>query len=205
MSNVGILAYGSLIADTGREIAPLIVRRIVTETPFPVEFAKYSTKTRGGAPTLAPHHAGKPVKAEVLVLATSVTLAEAQNLLWRRERRKEGTGEIYSEGTLANSVLVRSWPAIHGLDATLYTDFPSAGKIESPQAQTLAAAAVASVGKAKPGMDGISYLLQTSESGIETALTPAYREEILRLTGAADLRAALTSLRLVSDGSTPAN
>ena len=53
-SAVGILAYGSLIADPGVEIGPLIVRRIDTLTPFPVEYARFSA-TRGGRPTAVPH------------------------------------------------------------------------------------------------------------------------------------------------------
>jgi hypothetical protein len=68
MSSIGILAYGSLIADPGSEIGPLIARRIQTVTPFSVEYARLSGKTRGGAPTVVPHAAGCPVKAEVLVL-----------------------------------------------------------------------------------------------------------------------------------------
>ena len=59
-SSVGILAYGSLIADPGVEIGPLIVRRIETLTPFSVEFARFSA-TRGGAPTAVPHSSGKRV------------------------------------------------------------------------------------------------------------------------------------------------
>lgn len=50
MSTVGILAYGSLIEEPGKEIEPRIIRRINDiETPFPIEFAR-SSKSRGGAP-----------------------------------------------------------------------------------------------------------------------------------------------------------
>src|SRR5438046_945771 len=40
--SVDILAYGSLIADPGIEIRPLIQAHIPTTTPFPVEFARWS-------------------------------------------------------------------------------------------------------------------------------------------------------------------
>jgi hypothetical protein len=50
---LGILAYGSLIHDPGPEIEPHIRLRIDTETDFPVEYARLSTK-RGDAPTLVP-------------------------------------------------------------------------------------------------------------------------------------------------------
>ena len=53
-SSVGILAYGSLIAEPGVEIGSLIVRRIDILTPFSVEYARFSA-TRGGRPTAVPH------------------------------------------------------------------------------------------------------------------------------------------------------
>src|SRR2546430_1506796 len=104
---VGILAFGSLIADPGEELLPKITMRIKTLTPFGVEYGRYSGKTRGGAPTLVPHEAGAPVDGEILVLDDSVTVNTARDMLWRRERRREGTGETYIEGASPNSVLVR--------------------------------------------------------------------------------------------------
>lgn len=74
---IGILAYGSLISDPGIEIEPLIERRIPQPTPFPVEYARLSSRTRGGSPTVVPHTSGIPVKAEVLVLSGSVHIDEA--------------------------------------------------------------------------------------------------------------------------------
>src|SRR5205823_6290781 len=103
---VGILAYGSLIDDPGPELHPKIKLRIKTRTPFPVEYARISSGTRGGAPTLVCHDLGSPVSAEMLILDDGVPVEEARNMLWRRETRKTG-GEKYSEGTSPNSVLVR--------------------------------------------------------------------------------------------------
>jgi hypothetical protein len=57
MPRIGILAFGSLIGNPGDEIAALEIaaeRRHGVLTPFPVEFARSSTK-RGGAPTLVPY------------------------------------------------------------------------------------------------------------------------------------------------------
>ncbi len=93
-NSVGILAYGSLIADPGVEIEPLIGGRIDTLTPFPVEYARFSA-TRGGGPTAVPHSSGKRVKAQVLILVDGVALTEARNLLWRRETRNEGSARTY--------------------------------------------------------------------------------------------------------------
>lgn len=193
-NEIGILAYGSLIKDPGVEIGPLIVRRVPTRTPFPVEYARLS-RSRGGGPTVVPHTSGSPVLAEILVLKDSVSLADAKNLLWRRETRNEGTGKIYVEGNTPYSVLVKNWPGLDGVGYVLYTDFPPSGKLIHPDVKILACAAVASVGKASPGKDGISYLIQLSKSGIETQLTGRYGAEILRITGATSLEEALSLLQ----------
>ena len=194
MKNVGILAYGSLIRDPGVEIEPLITERIPVETPFAVEFAKPS-KRRGGAPTVVPHHLGQRVVSEILVLNDGVSLPEGRSLLWRRERRIEGSGLQYSPGTTPNSVLVKEVSRFHGVDHVLYTDFPEEGKIANPEARTLALKAVGSVKDAPLGTDGISYLMQVRESGAVTPLTPQYNAEIRRLTEADSLLQALASLQ----------
>lgn len=195
MSGIGILAYGSLISDPGVEIGPLIVRRIPTTTPFPVEYARLS-RTRGGAPTVVPHFSGSPVKAEVLVLQKGVTLEEAKNLLWRREMRIERSGRTYQESSSPNAVLVRDVPGLCGLDHVFYTDFNPSGKLSSPDPRELARAAVESVAKAKPGKDGISYLMDLINAGVETALTARYQEEILALTNSGTLHEALNTVRM---------
>ena len=90
-NSIGILAYGSLIKEPGPEIEPVIIKRIPTQTPFPVEFARLSIG-RGGGATVVPHTSGIPVRAEILVLEPGVSFEEARNRLWRRETRKVGTG-----------------------------------------------------------------------------------------------------------------
>jgi hypothetical protein len=191
---IGILAYGSLIVDPGVEIGPLIVSRVQTVTPFPVEYARLS-RNRGGAPTLVPHADGCPVRAELLVLLDNVSLIEARSLLWRRETRKEGTGEEYLERASSNAVLVRDSLGICGLEHVFYTDFNANGKIDDPNPRVLAEAAIDSVAKAPIGRDGISYLTDNIQADIITPLTPLYRESILALTNASDLPEALASVR----------
>ena len=191
---IGILAYGSLIGDPGAEIDPLVVTRIETLTPFPVEYARLSA-TRGGAPTAVPHSRGHPVRAQVLVLAEAVSLAEARNLLWRRETRNEGSGKDYRESQNANAVVVRDLPAFCGHAHVLYTDFNPEGKITDPDPESLAKAAIDSVGRAQVGKDGISYLIGLLEAGVETALTARYVAEIQSQTGACDLARALYQLK----------
>jgi hypothetical protein len=194
MSNVGILAYGSLIRDAGTEISPLIERRILTTTPFPVEYGRLS-QTRGGAPTVVPHSSGCPVKAEVLVLSDSLSLEDAKSLLWPREARKEGSGGAYQKSLSPNAMVIRDAPGFCGLDHVLYTDFNAGGKLSDPDPRALAKAAIDSVATAPSGKDGISYLMNLMNAGVVTALTPRYEEEILDLTGSASLAEALVLVR----------
>lgn len=194
MSSIGILAYGSLINDPGTKVSPLIVRRIATLTPFPVEYARLSGK-RGGAPTLVPHLSGSPVKAEVFLLSPSLSLEEAKSLLWRRETRIEGSGRTYKESPLPDAVVIRDEPGFLGLEHVLFTDFNPLGKISRPDPRALAEAAIASVGKAPPGKDGISYLVDLIKAGVVTPLTAQYQKEVLILTGTYNLAKALDSVR----------
>jgi hypothetical protein len=153
---VGILAYGSLITDPGNEIGPKILMRIKTQTPFPVEYGRLS-QTRAGAPTLVPHHKGSPVSGMILVLDGSVSSDEARDILWRRERRKIGTGQRYVDGKSANSVWVRPFSDPRPV-TVYYIDFHQEGKISHPSATDLAKHAIQSVKKAEDGRYGISFL-----------------------------------------------
>ena len=192
--NVGVLAFGSLITDPGPELQPRIAMRIKVETPFPVEYARIS-RTRGDAPTLVPHESGAPISAEILVLDNGISIAEAADMLWRRERRKEGTGETYSRGTGENFVLVEEFHDDPCVATVLYTDFNASGKIPHPTAADLAKRAIASVAAAKEGMDGITYLMNAIRSGIETPLTADYKAEILNQTMTLTLEEALKTVR----------
>ncbi len=192
---IGILAFGSLISDPGHELRSKIAMRIKTKTPFGVEYGRYSGKTRGGAPTLVPHPGGCPVSAEIFVLEDDVTTTEATNMLWRRETRKTGTDATYVEGTSENSVLVRNISDNPWVETLLYTDFTAAGKIQNPDPAELAERAIRSVETAEPGMDGISYLIAAIGHSIQTSLTAAYLDEILRRTKTDCLSKALLAIK----------
>ena len=191
---IGILAFGSLIADPGRKISLLIAQRVPIQTPFSVEFARWS-KTRGNAATLVPHPSGIPVAAEILVLRDGVSLEDARDMLWRRETRREGSGDKYVRGNTASSVLVETLENFGGIGCVIYTDFSDQGKMAEPDPIELANRAVVSVEKAKTGTDGISYLIQVINSGIRTRLTNEYIAEILRMTGAGSLEQSLSWLQ----------
>lgn len=192
-SKVSILPFGSLINDPGPELEPLITRTTDINTPFGVEYGRLS-RSRGGAPTLVPHPLGEPVRAMVLHLLPSVSLDEARNVLWRRERRKEFTSEAYIEGYGVNTVLVR---VVESPDALrlLYTDFTAAGKITLPTSDLLANAAISSVLQTEEGLDGISYLMNALSNGISTRLTQSYEKAVLEKTGTQSLAEALGTLR----------
>ena len=191
---IGILAFGSLIMDPGVELQPSITMRFNTQTPFAVEYARIS-QTRGGAPTLVPHELGATVAAEILVLNDDVSLEEAANMLWRRERRREGTGETYTKGNSANSVLVEEFHEDPCVNTVLYTDFNSSGKIPHPTAAELAKAAIESTAVAPDGTDGITYLMDAIQSGIETPLTADYKAEIMKQTKTISLEDALRKVK----------
>jgi len=193
MQTVGILAYGSLIADPGREIKEVRIKTIEgITTPFPVEYAR-SSAGRGGAPTLVPYEGGGQVRAQVFVVDTSVE--DAADRLYRREIGAVGSDRHYKHSTNPgkNTVVVDRLEGQFGLDVVLYTRI--AATIDEPDAAKLAQLAIKSVAESDLGKDGITYLMNAMQAGIETPLTAAYADEVKRLTGASDLSEALTKLK----------
>lgn len=198
MSTIGILAYGSLIEEPGKEIAPLIRERIEgIETPFPIEFARSSYK-RNGAPTVVPvENGGCPVTATILVLEAGVSLEKAKDLLWRRETRNECSDKHYTPPSepSPNKMVVESLKTFAEIDIVLYTKLGA--NIENLNATKLADLAIksAKTEAGRTGKDGISYLISVKRQRISTPLMPDYENEILRKTGASSLEDALTRCR----------
>lgn len=196
--SIGILAYGSLINEPGAELDKLIARRMSAgiSTPFPVEFAR-SSSSRGGAPTLVPVDEGERVKAMILVLQDHVTLAQARDMLWRRETRK--TEGIYSAPAppSVNAVVVKEVEQFHGIGKVLYTSIGS--NISPLTAERLAELAIQSAEAVSSGQiakdrDGITYLHNAVTVGIATRLSRDYAAAILQKTGTSDLPAAIGKL-----------
>lgn len=196
MLTVGILAFGSLISDPGPEIPLLICKHLEVPTPFSVEFGRYSGKTRGGAPTLVPvTKGGAPVNATIFVLKSGVTECEAVDMLWRREIRTKNKNRTYQARRTRNAVRVKALRGFAGLDVVLYTDFYASGKIRQPKPTNLARSAIESARTAADGNDGISYLIDVRSTGVETPLSEAYAEEIMKQTKTASLEEALAKTR----------
>ena len=190
---IGILAYGSLIPNPGAEIGPLIVHRITgVETPFRIEFSR-SSRVRDRAPTLVPvERGGAKVSGVVLVLHNSTTETAAQDMLYRRERNRVGSGDRYADvdSTDPDSAFLGRLDGLAGLDVVFHAALRV--NIEEPTPELLARLAIesATAPSGAAGRDGISYLMDAKQSGIVTPLMAGYEAEILRLTGARDLEEA---------------
>ena len=190
---IGILAYGSLIPNPGAEIGPVTVRRIGgVETPFPVEFSR-SSRVRDRAPTLVPmERGGARVAGVVLVLHDSVNETAAQDMLYRRERNRVGSGDRYADvdPTDPDSAFLGRLDGFAGLDVVFHAALRA--NIEEPAPELLARLAIASAGapSGAAGRDGISYLMDAKRSAIVTPLMAGYEAAILRQTGGRDLEEA---------------
>lgn len=195
---IGILAYGSLLEEPGSEIASLIADKIPgTITPFPIEFFR-SSSTRGGAPTVVPvENAGAFVLGTVLVLREGISPKEARDLLWRRESRREGTGQRYSKpaGSDPDQMTAEELVNFAGVDLVFYARFGAT--LSDPTPEELAELAIRSVATeaGRKGLDGISYLISIKRQGIVTPLMPAYERAILAAVGVRDLESAVTIVR----------
>jgi hypothetical protein len=205
----GILAYGSLLADPGEEIAEMTVDRIPVTTPFPIEYAR-SSRGRAGAPTLVPvpEGCGAPVQAQILLLRPDLRADAVTHMLYRRETNRVGEVDVYyveeKQQEKNDPVLIKTVDDLGGvphvlttwlqpnLDVVLDADLSVEAKaahlarlaVESVTAETYAA-----------GRDGIRYLADALAHGIETPLTAAYRAAVLRLANdAPDLTTARQSI-----------
>lgn len=188
--SVGILAFGSIVEDPGAELAAVVTQRIEVETPFAVEFAR-SSRTRDDAPTLVPvSEGGAHVPASVLVLDDSVTVADARELLYRRE-----TGRLYDMSSGSWAAWIAELTGFAGISTCLYTALQAnirpltAGKLAELALRSAAAPAGAE------RRDGISYLQQQKRRGLVTPLMSAYEEAVLARTGACDLADAWERVR----------
>jgi hypothetical protein len=198
MSTIGILAYGSLIEDPGKEIKPIIrERKEGITTPFSIEFAR-SSSTRDGAPTVVPvESGGNPVNATILVLESGIRHDKAEDLLWRRETRKECSDKHYTRPSVPtpNKVIVERLGDFAEIDIVIYTKLGE--NITNLCAEKLADLAInsAKARAGRDGKDGISYLISVKRQGISTPLMPDYEKAVLQKTGASTLEDALSWCR----------
>jgi hypothetical protein len=202
---IGILAYGSLIDESGDEIENATeFRRDGILTPFEVEYARKS-KGRAYAPTLVPVgiNQGGRVNAEIIALSQEIEEKLAVDMLYRREIARAGDlKKTYPYPTNINSdtVLVEKLYDFCEFEIVFYTRIGSnlpeildhRVDIEK-KGRLLACLAVESLTKDtyKNKRDGIQYLLKNIEYNVITPLTSIYCQSILEMSGGVpDLRTA---------------
>ena len=204
-SSIGILAYGSLLSDPGEEINAAMVRRISVETPFPIEYAR-SSKGRDGAPTLVlvPEGHGAPVQAQILLIQSDMQADKVRDILYRREINRVGDLKVqYDEEAQkrkGDPVLVRIVEGLGSVPKVFYTYLEpnidlvlDTDRSITEKAKHLANLAIQSVTSKTytAGRDGIQYLADAIQHGIETSLTGPYRAAVLSCVGdAPDLETA---------------
>ena len=133
----------------------------------------------------------------VIVLRESVTETAAQDMLYRRERNRVGSGDVYADVDQTNfdSAFLGRLDHFTGLDVVFHAALKA--NIEEPTPEMLARLAIASAAAPSGAVarDGISYLSAAKLSGIVTPLMAEYEREILRQTRGRDLTEALAIVR----------
>lgn len=196
--HIGVLAYGSLIDNPGEELAQAeSERRSGLRTPFRVEFAR-SSRGRGGAPTLVPVTVGGDhVEATVIMLRSGISLADARDIVYRREIDKVGelSYRYHPDPKKKEQVYVESLQSFADTEWVLYTRIEA--NIQGASPDELADLAIASA--AGPAgverRDGISYLRSALANGVRTPLSGAYRDAILKATKSKSLEDAWKAAR----------
>ena len=183
---IGLLAYGSLLWDRGSELEDVLdlaspVRDM--KTRFAVEFARSSTRTRGGGPTLVPvETGGAQVLGAIFPFRERLPVSEAKTLVWRRERRRaNGRYDPLRHADHPDKVFVDAHEGLHDeFEVVLVVRIPP--NIEPLNGDELAARAIQSARTefAIDRKDGISYLIGAKDFGIETPLRSDYESAILR-------------------------
>ncbi len=196
MGTIGILAYGSLIANPRREIekaahmaspGDLLSATIPFETPFEVEYARKSTK-RSGAPTLVPvpEGIGKRVAGLIIVLQPDIDLSGAKDILYRREIDQVGdTSRKYNhdkQRNMEDAVVIKEYGDHSSVDIVIYASLkPSPDLLDILQdnslskgskAHHLACAARDSITADTyfRCRDGVRYLADVIRSGIDASI-----------------------------------
>jgi predicted transcriptional regulator len=194
---IGILAYGSLITNSGKEIEPLIIDKINCKTPFKVEFARTS-KSRNGAPTLIPYETGNEVNAVILVLENSTDLAYAKSILYRRERHIfDDKDYLEITNPTINEIEVKCISEFENVETVIYTSLGKniEGELTAEKLSQLAIKSILSkAGEEKK--DGIRYLNDSIKNSITTTLSKDYEQSILDYTETKTLEEAIEKLDL---------
>ncbi len=121
----------------------------------------------------------------MFALKDSVSEQEAEDILYRRERHKVGSGLTYNASAKPskNRIVVAAWPNLIGLEKIFYSGFDDSGKLTNRTPARLGKLAVDSARNpdVPEGNDGISYLVNAKKAGIITPLSAGYERRSWRL------------------------
>ena len=190
MNNTGIIAFGSLIDDPGKELEKFIVKKVPDIiTPFKIEYGRKSS-SRANAPTLIPiANGGEYVKATLLILSDELKLTEVKNMLYRRELHKVGSNNVYKDRVKPknNHLVIKEHSGIQGVKIALSANFGQ--NLDSITPEILSDLAIKSFksDNVEKGKDGISYLNNNIKNGIITPMTKDYKSMILKKMNATSL------------------
>jgi hypothetical protein len=173
VQRLAVLAYGSLLAHPGDWLGRNMQQLIRCETPFGVEYLGCAKNGRGGAPTLVRSNSHRRVFGGLIILPQTdaeESLTEVKRRVAERERTTKAS-QVKDDLDMFGYRVV-------------YSDF--AVQFDNPSAATLAKAAIESVTKCYEDghtfMNGIRYLRDNLEWGVETELSLRYRDAILAST-----------------------
>lgn len=196
-ASIGILAYGSLLADPGEEIAAATVKRIPVTTPFPIEYAR-SSRTRAGAPTLVPvpEGIGAPVQAQILLMRPDIDRDEVLDRLYRREINRVGDWDVtYDDAEQRaknDAVVIEAFEDLAGVPTVFYATLKANIQAmlrkdlsSDEKADVLAHLTIGSVTEEtySRNRDGVRYQQESIDHGIYTPLTDLYCARVLQLAG----------------------
>jgi uracil permease len=199
---LGILVYGSMMGDPGKEIKRYVQTTIPVITPFAVEYARKS-KNRINAPVLVPvKEHGAKVKAQILILKPEISEQMACDLLYRRAINfVDEPAVVYSDKDKHenNGLDIQYLENFESVEKVFYTAFaPNIVNIINPaispdeKAKELAYLAIESLTLDTFCMhrDGIRCLIEDISSGIKTPLSEFYVREIINRASANNLNEA---------------
>ncbi len=194
MGRVGILAFGSVMFDPGKEIVDATESKVAgITTEFSVEFAR-SSKTRAFAPTLAVvKGGGSAVQGTLFILKENISLIEAKNLLYRREMNKTGDLSVEYFGS-QDWIEIKHTRAIMDCNNVIFASMtPNISNLSPKKLAELALASAGAFPTDNQGnrRDGIQYLYDVKKMGVLTPLMKPYEMEILSLLHVDSLEKAL--------------
>ncbi|MBU4502272.1 MAG: hypothetical protein KKA79_06755 [Nanoarchaeota archaeon] len=178
--HIAILAYGSLIWEPGEEIKQHIIAVVDCITPFNVEYAQRSYKSRGGAPTLTKISGiGNKTRAKLLVLDYHNTIEgkkKVYSLICQRENTPKK--EWNDEAEPPKPIYITN---LEDYDSVFYCAFKGEPEntITSENLVNWAKESVIACNKeGKIENNGVRYLINCYKNGVVTPLTEEYIQKL---------------------------